>query len=198
VYNTNFSKLAYKDQNVLEIWKLFDSVSVGASLDASYERGEYMRKGTEWADIVENRKRMQEVCPKVDFYISPTVSIFNVLHIVDFHREWVELGLINPQDININILQKPDWYRIDILPQEIKDQVRKKVLAHIEWLKPYDKLARATSGFNGMLSFMDAMQQQHLLPEFFSQTRKLDVLRQETLFNTFPELEESFRYAATP
>jgi radical SAM protein with 4Fe4S-binding SPASM domain len=198
VYNTNFSKLAYKDQNVLEIWKLFDSVSVGASLDASYERGEYMRKGTEWADIVENRKRMQEVCPQVDFYISPTVSIFNVLHIVDFHREWVELGLINPQDININILQKPDWYRIDILPQEIKDQVRKKVLAHIEWLKPYDKLARATSGFNGMLSFMDAMQQQHLLPEFFSQTRKLDVLRQETLFNTFPELEESFRYAATP
>ena len=196
VYNSNFSKLAYKDQDVLELWKQFDSVSIGASLDASYERGEYMRKGTDWADIVENRKRMQDTCPKVDFYISPTVSIFNVLHIVDFHREWVELGLIDPQDININILQKPDWYRIDILPKEIKDQVRKKVLAHIEWLKPYDKLTRATSGFNGMLSFMDAMQQQHLLPEFFSHTRKLDSLRQEDLFEAFPELEGLRKYAS--
>jgi radical SAM protein with 4Fe4S-binding SPASM domain len=195
VYNSNFSKLAYKDQNVLEIWKLFDSVSIGASLDASYQRGEYMRKGTVWGDIVENRKRMQDVCPQVDFYISPTVSIFNVLHIVDFHREWVELGLIGPQDINVNILQSPDWYRIDILPEEIKDQVRKKVLEHIEWLKPYDKLTRATSGFNGLISFMDAMQQQHLLPEFFSQTRKLDNLRQEDLFEAFPELEGLRKYA---
>jgi radical SAM protein with 4Fe4S-binding SPASM domain len=196
VYNSNFSKLAYKDQNVLEIWKLFDSVSIGASLDASYQRGEYMRKGTVWTDIVENRKRMQDTCPQVDFYISPTVSIFNVLHIVDFHREWVELGLIGPQDINVNILQSPDWYRIDILPEEIKDQVRKKVLEHIEWLKPYDKLTRATSGFNGLISFMDAMQQQHLLPEFFSQTRKLDNLRQEDLFEAFPELEGLRKYAS--
>jgi sulfatase maturation enzyme AslB (radical SAM superfamily) len=198
VYNSNFSKLAYKDQNVLEIWKLFDSVSIGASLDASYQRGEYMRKGTVWTDIVENRKRMQDTCPQVDFYVSPTVSIFNVLHIVDFHREWVELGLIKPQDINVNILQSPDWYRIDILPEEIKDQVRKKVLEHIEWLKPYDKLTRATSGFNGLIAFMDAMQQQHLLPEFFSQTSKLDNLRHEDLFEAFPELEGLRKYASKP
>ena len=198
VYNSNFSKLAYKDQDVLEIWKQFDSVSVGASLDASYARGEYMRKGTHWAETVENRKRMLEVCPRVDFYISATISIFNVLHIADLHREWVDLGLIKPQDLNVNILQTPEWYRIDILPQEIKDQVRKKVSEHIEWLKPYDKLTRATSGFNGLISFMDSMQQQHLLPEFFAQTRMLDDLRQEDLFETFPELEGLRKYAPEP
>jgi sulfatase maturation enzyme AslB (radical SAM superfamily) len=198
VYNSNFSKLAYKDQNVLEIWKQFNSVSIGASLDASYARGEYMRKGTDWADIVENRRRMKEICPQVDFYLSPTVSIFNVLHIVDFHREWIEMGLIRPQDININILQSPNWYRIDLLPLEIKDQVRKKVLDHIEWLVPQDKLTRATSGFKGLISFMDAQQQQHLLPEFFSQTRKLDDLRQEDLFEVFPELEGLRKYASAP
>jgi hypothetical protein len=154
-----------------------------------------MRKGTDWADIVENRQRMKEICPQVDFYLSPTVSIFNVLHIVDFHREWIEMGLIRPQDININILQSPNWYRIDALPLEIKDQVRKKVLDHIEWLVPRDKLTRATSGFKGLISFMDAQQQQHLLPEFFSQTRRLDDLRQEDLFEVFPELEGLRKYA---
>jgi len=189
VYNSNFSKLAYKDQDVLELWKLFDSVSIGASLDASYARGEYMRKGTVWSDIVENRKRMKEICPQVDFYISPTVSIFNAMHIVDFHKEWIELGLVRPQDININILQSPEWYRIDALPPEVKDQIRNKVLEHIEWLIPRDKMTRATSGFKGLISFMDAMQQQHLLPEFFKKTRKIDNFRNEDLFETFPELE---------
>jgi hypothetical protein len=121
-----------------------------------------------------------------------------VLHIVDFHREWIEMGLIRPQDININILQSPNWYRIDLLPLEIKDQVRKKVLDHIEWLVPQDKLTRATSGFKGLISFMDAQQQQHLLPEFFSQTRKLDDLRQEDLFEVFPELEGLRKYASAP
>ena len=114
IYNTNFSKLAYKDQDVLELWKKFKTVSVGASLDASGARGEYIRKGQDWTETVDNRRRMLEVCPNVDFYISATVSIYNVLHISDFHKEWVELGLIKPQDFNINILQSPNWFRIDV------------------------------------------------------------------------------------
>ena len=67
IYNSNFSKLGYKDQDVLELWKKFDSVSVGASLDASGSRGEYIRKGQDWQETVENRQRMLEICPQVDF-----------------------------------------------------------------------------------------------------------------------------------
>lgn len=195
VYNSNFSKLAFKDQDVLQLWKKFRYVSVGASLDASHARGEYMRKGTDWPEIVENRRRMQDICPGVDFYVSATVSLFNAWHVSDFHREWVDMGLIRPQDLNINILQSPDWYRVDILPQEIKTKIRHKVQAHIDWLKPMDKMTRATSGFNGLLSFMDAQQQQHLLPEFFKKTAELDELRGEDFFVTFPEYQELQNYA---
>lgn len=197
VYNTNFSKLAYKDQNVLELWKLFDSVSVGASLDGSYARGEYIRKAQDWNETVENRRRMIEMCPKVDFYVSSTVSIFNALHIMDFHREWTELGLIRAQDFNINILQSPDWYRIDVLPQEIKDQVRAKVIEHINWLEPLDTITRATAGYRGMISFMDAEQKQALLPDFFKRTRELDKLRIEDFYETFTELEGLRQYDRT-
>ena len=190
VYNTNFSKLAYKDQDVLQIWKKFRSVSVGASLDASHARGEYMRKGTDWDDIVENRQRMQAICPGVDFYVSATVSLFNAWHIADFHRQWVDLGLIKPQDMNINILQSPDWYRVDVLPQSIKEQITAKVQQHLEWLRPLDSMTRAVSGFAGLISFMNSQQQQHLLPEFFKKTAELDQLRGEDFFEIFPEYAE--------
>jgi hypothetical protein len=45
-YNTNFSRLNLKDENVLDYWKLFNNVSIGASLDAMGPRAEYIRKGT--------------------------------------------------------------------------------------------------------------------------------------------------------
>lgn len=195
IYNTNFSKLAYKDQNVLELWKKFKTVSVGASLDGSGTRAEYIRKGQDWTETVENRKRMLEVCPGVDFYVSATVSIYNVLHISDFHKEWVELGLIKPQDFNINILQSPNWFRIDCLPQEIKQQVRVKIEEHIKWLEPQDKLTRATSGFKGILNLMDAQTvDTHWIKTFFDRTKELDKLRDEDFFSTFPELEALRKY----
>jgi radical SAM protein with 4Fe4S-binding SPASM domain len=197
IYNTNFSKLNYKDQDVLELWNKFDNVAVGASLDGSGTRGEYMRKGQDWEQTVENRRRMLEICPKVDFYISATVSIYNVLHIVDFHREWVDLGLIKPQDFNVNILQSPNDLRIDALPQEVKQQVRDKINQHLEWLEPIDKLSRATTGFRAMLTFMDAEEKQDLLPKFFEKTFRLDNLRGENFYNTFPELEGLKKYEPT-
>ena len=131
IYNTNFSKTKFKDIDVFELWNKFDSVSVGASLDAEGPRAELMRKGTKWEETVANRKRMMEVCPQVDFYISSTVSLMNSLHVCDFHKNWVEQGLIKPQDFNFNLLQHPIWQRMDILPPEHKERVKEKYEDHI-------------------------------------------------------------------
>ena len=43
---------------MLDYWSLFDNVSVGASLDAMGPLGEYMRKGTDWAQVERNREEM--------------------------------------------------------------------------------------------------------------------------------------------
>lgn len=188
VYNTNLSKLAFKDQSVLDLWKHFPKVAIGASLDASGERAEYMRKGTVWSEIVNNRLQIKEQCPHVDFYISATVSIFNAWHIADFHKEWVDLGLIEPSDFNLNILQVPGWYRVDILPSEIKAAIKEKVKRHINWLEPHDKLTRATNGYKSLLNFIDGEQPINHLNYFFYITDQLDDLRNEDFFATFPEL----------
>jgi radical SAM protein with 4Fe4S-binding SPASM domain len=188
-YNTNFSELRYKDKHVFEYWKHFKNVSVGASLDASGARAELMRKGTDWAQTIDNRRRMIDQVPHVDFYVSATVSAMNVLHVLDFHREWTELGLIQAKDFNINICQSPEWYRIDIFPEKFKNEVIIPAYErHLEWLEPQDPLQRATSGYKSLINLMKAEDASQLLPRFKEETSKLDNIRNESFWNTFPEL----------
>ena len=192
IYNTNFSKLKFKDLDVLELWNKFDSVSVGASLDAEGKRGEFMRKGTVWKDTVANRKKMLEVCPQVDFYISSTVGLINALHIVDFHRNWVDQGLLKPQDFNFNLLQYPFWQRIDLLPDAYKQKVKEKYEKHLEWLRPQDHLTRATKGFESGLDYMMRRDNFDQFHKFKDGMQKLDVIRNENILEVFPELKELY------
>ena len=192
IYNTNFSKSKFKGTDIFELWNKFDSVSIGASLDAEGARAELIRKGTKWDDIVANRKRMMEVCPKVDFYISSTVGMVNALHVPDFHRNWVEQGLIKPQDFNFNLLQWPKWQRMDMFPQEYKKRVEEKYREHMTWLQKNDHLTRATKGFESAIKWMNERDTSNNLPLFFNLTKKYDDVRGESLVEVFPELKELF------
>ena len=189
IYNTNFTHTDLKGQSVFEYWKQFQSVAVGASLDASGARGEYIRKGTDWAVVEQNRKDMLAICPGVDFYISPTLSIMNAWHLPDFHRNWVDQGLIRAQDLNVNILQDPAYYRIDIAPIKYKQLLRIKFEEHIEWLQSQgDTLGRATQGFESAVSFMMTTDNTHLIDTFWRKTHELDSIRKEQMLDVIPEL----------
>ena len=189
IYNTNFTHTDLKGKSVFEYWKQFKGVAVGASLDDSGARGEYIRKGTDWAVVEQNRRDMLKICPDVDFYISPTLSIMNAWHLPDFHRDWVEQGLIRAQDLNVNILQDPAYYRIDIAPVKYKQLLRVKFEEHIEWLqKQGDSLGRATQGFESAVSFMMATDNTHLIDTFWRKTHDLDEIRKEKMLDVIPEL----------
>jgi radical SAM protein with 4Fe4S-binding SPASM domain len=188
IYNTNFTHTDLKGRSVFEYWSQFKSVAVGASLDASGSRGEYIRKGTDWAVVEQNRRDMLRICPQVDFYISPTLSIMNAMHLPDFHRDWVEKGLLKPQDLNVNILQDPVYYRIDIATAEYKQQIKQKFEHHIEWLRPQDQLSRATVGFESAVNFMMQTDNTHLIDTFWRKTYELDAIRKESILDIIPEL----------
>tara|TARA_E500000331_G_scaffold104362_1_gene101166 strand:+ start:1461 stop:2747 length:1287 start_codon:yes stop_codon:yes gene_type:complete len=192
IYNTNFSKSKFKGTDIFELWNKFDSVSIGASLDAMGPRAELMRKGTVWEETVANRKRMLEVCPQVDFYISATVGLSNCLHVTDFHKDWVEQGLIKPQDFNFNLLQYPMWQRMDLLPQNEKERVTAKYNEHIAWLKSQDHLTRASKGFESALDWMNKKDMTRMLPTFVGETRKYDKIRDENFTDVFPEWKDLF------
>jgi hypothetical protein len=174
---------------VFDYWKKFDNVAVGASLDALGPRAEYIRKGTNWDQVERNRRQMMETCSNVDFYISPTLSIMNAWHLPDFHREWVDLGLIQPQDLNVNILQDPAYLRIDMATPLYKQQLWDKYSAHLTWLRDQDSLQRATVGFESAINFMMSTDNSHLLTKFWNKTRELDAIRNEDILAAIPELQ---------
>jgi radical SAM protein with 4Fe4S-binding SPASM domain len=188
IYNTNFTQTRLKDREVFDYWRKFSSVAVGASLDAQGAHAEYIRYGTDWSRVERNRRAMQQVCPNVDFYISPTLSILNAWHLPDFHRDWVEKGLIQAQDLNVNILQDPAYLRIDIASPAYKEKLKKKYKEHLAWLSPLDQLTRATVGFESAINFMMATDNTALIPKFWNKMTELDAIRNQNLLDVIPEL----------
>ena len=189
IYNTNFTHTDLKGRSVFEYWRQFESVAVGASLDGMGSTAEYIRKGTKWYDVVKNRHDMIRTCPNVDFYISPTLSIMNAWHLPDFHKEWVSAGLIRAQDLNVNILQDPAHYRIDIATTEYKQQLEAKYLKHLDWMSDRDPLQRATQGFRSAIAFMNATDNTQLIDTFWRKTHELDSIRNENILDVLPELQ---------
>jgi hypothetical protein len=112
-----------------------------------------------------------------------------VLHVLDFHKEWTDLGLIKAKDFNVNICQSPEWYRIDILPEWFKQQVIIPAYnKHLEWLVPQDTLQRATNGYRSLLNLLTAHDASDLLPRFREEIAKLDNVRNEDFWKVFTEL----------
>jgi sulfatase maturation enzyme AslB (radical SAM superfamily) len=187
-YNTNFTKLKYKQHNVIDLWKNFKHISVGASLDAEGARGEYQRKGTDWNDVVANIEELRSRAPEIDFYVSATVSAYNAWHITDFHRSWVEKGYIKAGDWYVNVLLNNPRFRMSVLPQSIKEEIKYKWTKHLRWLEPQDHIGRATEGYRSAIKFLDD-DHTHLLDEFKKFNAEFDSLRDENFAETFPELK---------
>jgi hypothetical protein len=60
---------------------------------------------------------------------------------------------------------------------------------HLEWLRPFDRLNRATVGFESAINFMMSTDNTHLLDNFWRKTHQLDEIRNERLLDCIPELE---------
>jgi hypothetical protein len=167
---------------------------VAASLDDMGARAEIIRSGTDWAQVEQNIRDLKRECPNIDFMISPTLSAMNIWNFTRFHRYMVEQNFIAAQDFNLNILQGPEAYRIDILPEEIKLKFRAEFEEHIRWLEPRDGIQRAIGGFRGAIEFMMATDNTHLLRDFWGLVDDLDWSRNERLMDAVPELEQILKY----
>lgn len=200
VYNTNFT-LLNRINDFLKWWKKFKGIRMLISLDGTHERCEYLRKGLIWKDIVENLHYLKKECPHVTITINFTVSVFNILHVTDFHKEMVEQGYIRPNEINLNILSTPKFYNIRIMPEELKLLAKKKMKEHYFWLKNQEPLRnKETHVFDNYfknqwyssINYMDNEDWTHLIPRFIRYTNKLDKARNEKCLDVFPELKPIF------
>lgn len=184
-YNTNFSTLKWKGVDVTELWKQFPDIRIQASLDDSYERGEYIRKGLKWDKVVANRMTLKEKCPHVQFQVSPTVSCYNVWHIPDFLIEWMELGFIGEDDFNLNPLYGPSYMTVHVLPRIFRQKVWDKYQVFSDtYLSGRSAKLRVENLQNWLLEKDDEQNSK----EFKIMTGKLDTIRNESFKDIFPEI----------
>lgn len=133
-YVTNFSRSTYKHYDLYEMFSRFEDVNVLASLDDMGAQVEIQRHGLKWDQAVTNRKRMLKVAPEVNLCVTPTASVFNVLHLPAFHKQWVMDGLIDIDGFMPHILSNPPQYSITMLPASLKQEVQKLYERHMQWI----------------------------------------------------------------
>ena len=189
-YTTNFSALNYKKKSMLNYWNMFRDVRIAASLDSFGPKAEYLRSGTHWDSIVKNRELLLEHCPNVYFEITPTISLFSIHSLFEFHRDWVDKGYLDINNIRINILTYPRHFSITILPQKMKDDLTELFKEYVDWLENNGAYEHTISSIKGIVEHMNSADNSELIPQFIKQTQIIDEVRNETFTDVFQEYNE--------
>ena len=93
-----------------------------ASIDATGDLNSYIRSGSKWDKIVSNFEKVKNH-PKIQFKISPTISVLNIEHLIPLYQTAVQLKMITENDLYINILERPIHYNIQTLTLSEKQKI---------------------------------------------------------------------------
>lgn len=201
MYTTNLTQLNFNHTALIDLWKHFPQIVMEVSIDGWAGRGEYLRKGIKWDELVENIRKIKQECPQIILNLCTVVSAFNILHIPDLHRELVQNGLISAERIFLNLLQVPEYYNIKILPADLKKAATEKWTQHLDWVlqqapfkenRDAESCQQLVAGLNACLDQLNSDDWTGLIPQFKERTAKLDQIRQESCVAVFPELAALF------
>ena len=187
-YNTNLSKLKYKKNNVIDHWKLFDNVVVGASIDASNKVAEYIRHGTDWSQILENIHIIKNEVPHVDLRITSTVGGLNIENLVKLQQNWLSDGTFQEENFSVSSLMSPEYLSVAALPKHHKSRIESILVNHINNLTN----ERLKNEWQAVLSYMNNNQQQYSLDDFKQRNKLLVEHRKESFIDMFPDLKDLY------
>ena len=201
-YTTNFSIIEYKQYNILDMWnKLSEGgscITVNASIDGSHKRGEYIRHGLSWDKFIENKKAFDEKCPDINFDITTVWGNTNSLHITDFFKEMLELKIVDiPNRLTFNDVGGVDFLSITTLPIEYKRKVENNISELKEWVESnfnFDDYFEFFKKLDNYIIYMNNKDESSQLPLYFENMKRLDKVRNQNLFNVFPELINLKKY----
>jgi radical SAM protein with 4Fe4S-binding SPASM domain len=187
-YNTNLSILKYKQQSIIDLWKHFPTINIGASIDSWGERAEYIREGTDWNVIESNIKRIQDETPHVNIQMHSVVSLFNIATLDSFLETMLSKSLFFKENFYPTFynLQNPSYYSVNVLPDNLKGKIRAK-------LEKISISSEIDSSISEIINFLDDSEYDPLLhKEFLKQTNYYDSIRNKDFVQTFPELSELY------
>ena len=190
VYSTNLSVLRYKKHTILEIWKNFSDISVGASLDGTGKRGELIRSGMRWKIFLSNLASIRKNIPQAKCSIGFTAQALNCFNMMDTQKMLVKSGLLkHVDDFLFHFLEEPEILSMQILDKDTKEILIDKINEHIkDFLIPLGSV-RSLTDYRSMIEYLNLEDKSHLIPLFKKHCAVLDSLRGENTQETFPELK---------
>jgi len=198
-YNTNLSTLSYKGTDFLEVWKKFDSVCIGVSIDEIEDRAEYWRNGTNWKVMLSNMRKLSDAAKKrsnLKIMYSPTISVFNINRYKRlFEFLFIENDLIGLKtSVSFNVLTEPKYYDMRIASTKMKLDAMNSLDELTPILAKYcndtnKEHYTIISGIKKTL-FSEIENRKELLEEFTTITAKLDKIRNQSVKQVAPEIYE--------
>lgn len=169
-YNINMTNM---NEEIIEIWKQFDDIDIGFSIDDLGDRNEYIRNPTKWEDVMSTVDMLLPHRHDIQFSITQTVSWMNFPYLGEFY-EWASgLGIY----VHHNMVNDPKIFSPNVLPLEY----RKDVIKRLSNILPNDKI-------NALRQFEQNETDIELLRRAINYTDSLDRMRREKFDAVFPEL----------
>jgi sulfatase maturation enzyme AslB (radical SAM superfamily) len=196
------------DEELIEIWSVFKKVKFAVSIDACFERDEYIRFPTNFSQVEKTLKLLDTTPDNIHLSMATAVQIFNIKHIPDFIKWKVTSGLkkfntgtidgnvMGGGLVNAHLVHIPTFLNITILPEKDKQDVHNRFTELKQWLwnnytQDDDFWKHNPTGWKrweGILNHMDSKDNSHLLPGFKEYVNKLDAIRNLDSSKIFPEL----------
>lgn len=185
-YNSNASSLTFNNKNVLDYWKKFNNVEISASIDAVGEQAAYIRHGTSWDTIVNNLRTIKNL-NSARIGMTFTVSLLNVLDIINTYEQLKNLDLFDLDLINFNIVNST-IYDLGNLPGSI----RQKLIADLKVYTATLDNKNVANNFNKLIAVLNSsnLNTKERLKDFFRITDQLDQIRGENLADVLPKVND--------
>jgi MoaA/NifB/PqqE/SkfB family radical SAM enzyme len=198
-YNTNLSTLPTR---VLNLWKEFKQVRVGASIDGMEKVFEYQRHPAKWNKTLKNLYALDTSNTNIVGWLAFTVTAYNVYHMIDFMK-W-KLTNSNFKKINSSIhrpiityhvAHHPKHLNIRVLPNEMKKHITDEFEKFYNWTIESQLerhvIEHAKKIKNGVITYMNSDSYYHdHWDSFKNYTKQLDKIRFEDLLEVEPLFKE--------
>lgn len=186
-YFTNLTHLGIGQSSVFDYWEHFPNVTVAVSLDGSGRRGELIRKGLKWDELVANFLELKKHIPANKNPALCTLSVLNGFHVVDFHKELIDLGLIEPGMLRMNLVLDPDVLSLQVFPQNMNEELQAQYTEHADWLATLPGTEKTVTAFRAAVNYLKAGHSKNI-EGFVKYTQAIDAIRGENTFEVCPEL----------
>ena len=179
IFNTNLSQRDLVGKDIFHLINQFSDITFRISVDGLGARGEYIRHGFRSHTFLNNLEDLNRECPNIKKSFVCVLQVYNSFHCVDFFDELLAKGLVKKDEIQFIPLTHPNYFSIHILPDEAKLKLENMIKNRADLFSWQQE---------AILSQLKQKSHQDDRKLFLKETQKLDQIRGEDFFQTFPEL----------